>query len=324
MRHNVTTPGGFFVGLGGIAAFCAVAAGVYCWVGKPAASNEFEPQKTALGLTAKSKEKDKQKEIDTLLATAALEYNGGKTPNLNDLEDLRGVVRFREANKSNADSMALLTAKSTVEGKTVLQAAMDSVATEIAAKKPIASEVKVDLLAPAADAPVSMPNFQGGGAKTITFPTPVLSVPAAPEVPKPAASLDKPAENGDNSAAKLESTFQNEPIFAAKLSNFATKLESTFQNEPVSAAKGSNPATNLPLVPAPIKTSEALAPIVPAPNRPPLLNGTSSTDEGQPVCRVRHLAEYSSVALAREVIFSQDERLTFSHKQRPLVCQSIV
>ena len=277
MRHNVTTPGGFFVGLGGIAAFCAVAAGVYCWVGKPAASNEFEPQKTALGLTAKSKEKDKQKEIDNLLATAASEYNGGKTLNLNNLDDLRGVVRFREANKSNADSMALLTAKSTVEGKTVLQAAMESVVTEIAAKKPIASEVKVDLLAPAADAPVSMPNFQGGGAKTITFPTPVLSVPAAPEVPKPAASLDKPAANGDNSATKLSNS-------EAKLSNFAAKIESDSKNEPISAANRNNSATelnksatDLPTSPAPIKTLEAPAPVVPAPNRPPLLNGTSST-----------------------------------------------
>ena len=198
MRHNVTTPGGFFVGLGGIAAFCAVAAGVYCWVGKPAASNEFEPQKTALGLVAKSNEKDKQKEIDTLLAKAANEYNGGKTPNLNNLDDLRGVVRFREAHQSNVDSMALLGAKSTVDGKDVLQAAIDEVVQEVGAKKPIASDVKIDLIAPAADAPVSMPNFQGGGAKTVTFPAPVISAPAAPApvpqtTPSPAPPNAAPA-----------------------------------------------------------------------------------------------------------------------------------
>ena len=185
MRHNVTTPGGFFVGLGGIAAFCAVAAAVYCWVDKPTASNELEPQKTALGLLAKSNEADKQKGINSLLASAAKDYNGGKTPNLDNLDDLRGVVRYREADKSHKEAHALLAAKSTVEGKTVLEAAMSAVVTEIAAKKPAASAVKVDLITPAADAPVSMPNLQGGGAKTITFPTPVISAPPAPAAPAP-------------------------------------------------------------------------------------------------------------------------------------------
>lgn len=213
MRHNVTTPGGFFVGLGGIAVFCAVSVAVYCRVGAPVSSNELEPQKTALGLVAKSNEKDKQKEIDTLLGKAANEYNGGKTPNLNNLDDLRGVVRFREAHKSNVDSMALLTAKSTVEGKTVLQAAMDSVATEIAAKKPAASEVKIDLIAPAADAPVSMPNFQGGGAKTITFPAPVLNPPAAaPEPAKPTSAVPAP-----NRAPLLNGTSSRQSDAAATI-----------------------------------------------------------------------------------------------------------
>ncbi len=193
MRHNVTTPGGFFVGLGGIAAFCAVAAAVYCWVDKPTASNELEPQKTALGLLAKSNETDKQKGIDSLLAAAAKNYNGGKKPNLDNLDDLRGVVRYREARKSDTEAVALLEAKSTVEGKNVLQAAVAAVATEIAAKKPAASAVKVDLITPAADAPVSMPNLQGGGSKTITFPTPVVPVPVAPAASAPAQTDAAPS-----------------------------------------------------------------------------------------------------------------------------------
>jgi hypothetical protein len=167
MRHNVTTPGGFFVGLGGVAAFCAVSFGVYIWVSKPAASNELEPQKTALGLL--SKEKDKQAEIDALLKSAASDYNGGKKINLNDVDDLRGIVRYRESAKSAKDA-ELLAAKSNIEGQSVLQAAIAEVTKEIAAKKPAASTVKVDLMAAPSDAPVSMPNLQGGGTKTMTFP----------------------------------------------------------------------------------------------------------------------------------------------------------
>jgi len=189
MRHNVTTPGGFFVGLGGIAAFCAVSAGVYLWVSKPAASTELEPQKTALGLV--SKEKEKQVEIDALLAAASNDYNGGNKINLNNIDDLRGVVRHREAAKSAKDA-ELLTAKSNVEGKTVLEAAIAQVVTEIAAKKPAASAVKIDLNAPAADAPLSMPNLQGRGTSTMTFPP--ITAPASTTTPAAPATdtLEKP------------------------------------------------------------------------------------------------------------------------------------
>jgi hypothetical protein len=186
MRHNVTTPGGFFVGLGGIAAFCAVSAGVYFWVSKPAASTELEPQKTALGLV--SKEKDKQAEINALLASASNDYNGGKEINLNNIDDLRGVVRHREAAKSAKDT-ELLTGKSNVEGKNVIEAAIAEVVKEIATKKPAASTVKIDLNAPAADAPLSMPNLQGRGTSTMTFPP--IAAPVAPAAPAP-ETLEKP------------------------------------------------------------------------------------------------------------------------------------
>lgn len=192
MRHNVTTPGGFFVGLGGIAAFCAVAVGVYCWGGKPAATNELEPQKLALGLSAKPTEDDKKLSIDTFLSKAATHFNGGKKLNLDNIDDLRGAVRFRESDKSRAEALSLLNANSSIEGKNVLQAAMLEVAKEIASKKPAASTVKVDLIPAAPENPVSMPNLQGGGAHTVTFPqiTPTPTQPA--EAPaKPQASISE-------------------------------------------------------------------------------------------------------------------------------------
>jgi hypothetical protein len=202
MRHNVTTPGGFFVGLGGIAAFCAVAVGVNSIVSTPSQNSELEPQKQSLGLVAKSNETDKQKEIDTLLGKAAAGYNGGKKPNLNNLDDLRGVVRYREAQLSSSDSATVLTAKSTVEGKNVLEAAIAEVAKEIVAKKPAASTVKIDLILPAADAPVTMPNVQGKGANTVIFapiapaaPAPTPAAPApAPPIEKPQASASQPTQ----------------------------------------------------------------------------------------------------------------------------------
>lgn len=202
MRHNVTTPGGFFVGLGGIAAFCAVAVGVNCLVDESTATKELEPQKVSLGLVAKSDEKDKQKEIDGLLASASTAYNGGKQLDLNNIDDLRGVVRFREAQISDADSAAVLSAKSTVEGKTVIQAAIAEIAKEIAVKKPSASTVKIDLIPPPIDAPISMPNVQGKGANTVIFapitaptaPAPSAPAPAAATIEKPQASVAQPAQ----------------------------------------------------------------------------------------------------------------------------------
>ncbi len=272
MRHNVTTPGGFFVGLGGIAVFCAVAAGVSLWVGKPSASKELEPQKTALGLVAKPDDKAKQKEIDKLLTDAAAKYNGVNKPNLDNLDDLRGVVRYREAMKSRTESGAALTAKSTVEGQNVLQAAVAEVVKEIAAKKPAASAVKVDLLPPAADSPVSMPNYQGGGAKTVTFPAPAISVPA-PAAPAPAPAAPAPAPAATTPA----------PVPAAPVPTPAAPAPTA--PEPAPAAPTPPPAAPAPAAPtpapapapaapepAPAPAGTTLAKAAPAPNRPPLLN----------------------------------------------------
>src|SRR5437868_5609491 len=111
---NVTTPGGFFVGLGGIVCFSVVAAIVFFWVKAPATTSELRPQQIALGLRAADDAKGddvkkKEAESSALLQAAAQRYNGGVTPNLDTLEDLRGVIRYREAQKSIAESGKALT-----------------------------------------------------------------------------------------------------------------------------------------------------------------------------------------------------------------------
>ncbi len=268
MRHNVTTPGGFFVGLGGIAAFCAVAAGVYSWVEKPASNSELLPQQKSLGWVVEEDKKAERPKIAAFLEKAANEYNGGKALNLNNLDDLRGVTRFREAHESNVTADALLTAKSTVEGKNVLQAAMAEVSKEIAAKKPAASAVKVDLLPPAADAPVSMPNFQGGGAKTVTFPAPLPVEPA-----KPAAKLessDSTRVNSELGRAHSDSTRVNSELGRAD-------SDSTHVNSELGRADSDSTRVKSEL-PRVLKLSESgltaklATSAAPAPNRPPLLN----------------------------------------------------
>lgn len=270
MRHNVTTPGGFFVGLGGIVAFCAVAVGVYWWVKEPAATNELEPQKTALGFVVKDPNSDegKKKVSDNLnlLADASNKYNGGKALNLNNIDDLRGVVRFREAEKSRKESLVLLAANSTVEGKTVLQAAIAEVVTEIAAKKPVASAAKVDLNPPPEKGPPVMPNLQGGGAYTVTFPIPKAAVPAAtPEVPvapAPAPAAPAPTQPVPPSPAPVPTPPATPPPAPAPAP------------EPTPA-----PAPAAPPAEKPQASISAPAPAlagIPAPNRPPLLNWSDS------------------------------------------------
>src|SRR5688572_8014775 len=105
MRHNVSTPGGFFVGLGGIIAFCVVSSLVYLWVKNPAPSEELRQHQAALGLAAapdasRDEVKKKRAETDVLLEAAAVKYNGGKKPDIDRLAELRGVVRYREAQKA--------------------------------------------------------------------------------------------------------------------------------------------------------------------------------------------------------------------------------
>jgi hypothetical protein len=127
MRTNVTTPGGFFVGLGGIVAFCVVSSLVYLWVKNPAPNTELHPQQAALGLAAapdapRDQVKKKKEETDVLLEAAAAKYNGGVKPNIDRLADLRGVVRYRESQKSLETAEKALTAPSSIHGKTVIAA----------------------------------------------------------------------------------------------------------------------------------------------------------------------------------------------------------
>lgn len=186
MRHNVSTPGGFFVGLGGIVAFCVVSALVYLWVRNPAPNTELRQQQANLGLAAapdadRDTKKQKEKETGALLEAAAVKYNGGDKPNIDNLAELRGVVRYREAQKAAQASEAVLTAASSAQGKTVIALAMEQTAQELAAKKPAPSKVAVAEPAPAdPKALPALPNYSGGGVKTVVFANPNQPAPAAP------------------------------------------------------------------------------------------------------------------------------------------------
>ena len=202
-KVNVTTPGGFFVGLGGIVSFSIVAAVVFLWVKTPAANNELRPQQIALGLRASDDAKSddvakKKADTSALLTAAGYRYNGGVKPDLDNLDDLRGVVRYREAQKSIAEGSKALTDapawKDKAKGEITMPVgmAMKIVADGLKDRKPKASAVKVDMM-PALDpnAAPMMPNAMGGGAKTVIFSDPnavaaPAPAPAAPAVPAPA------------------------------------------------------------------------------------------------------------------------------------------
>ena len=196
---NVTTPGGFFVGLGGIVSFCVVAAAISYWVKSPATNHELRPQQVALGLRAgddaKGEElKKKEAESAALIQDAAQRYNGGVSPDLDKLDDLRGVVRYREALKTIAEADKALTGpaawKDKAKGEVTMPIglAMNVVASGLKDRKPKASAVKVDISpAPDPNAPPMMPNAMGGGAKTVFFPDPnPAPAPAAAPAPAPA------------------------------------------------------------------------------------------------------------------------------------------
>ena len=203
MRHSVTTPGGFFIGLGGIAISLAVAGAVYCWVKSPTKSDELRPQQISLGLVPAADATGaalatKQEETSKLLAAAGEKYNAGKKPNIDKLDDLRGVIRYREAQKSMADAEKVLSVPSSVNGAdgkplTVIAAALEAVAKDIAAKKPAASAVKVDIAPPAQRTmPPPMPNLQNGGVNTVIFADPNAKPVEAPKPAEPAKPADAP------------------------------------------------------------------------------------------------------------------------------------
>ena len=272
---NVTTPGGFFIGVGGVVSFCVVSAVIFIWVSRTPLTDEFRAQQVALGLipgpavTGAEVEKT-NKATESLLHHAKERYNGGKKIDIDQLDDLRGVVRYRESEKSkNEAEKALIGApawKDKAKGEVTMpiEFAMKAVASGMKDRKPKASAIKVDVLPPAdPSAPPMMPNFGGGGVKTVIFADPnAAPVPTAPApapatapatVPAPPAT---PAPPAPASAPAPAATPMPAPVPAPA---------------PATPAAPSNPA------PAPGAASVS-APVTqpvagtPAPNRPPLLN----------------------------------------------------
>ena len=279
-RPNVTTPGGFFVGLGGIVCFCVVAAVLYFWVKSPARNVELRPQQIALGLRAADDAKDedvkkKNAESAALLQAAGHRYNGGVSPDLDKLEDLRGVVRFRESEKSIAEAGKALTGvpawKDKAKGEVTMPIAlaMNVVASGLKDRKPKASAVKVDI-SPALDpsAPPMMPNAMGGGARTVFFADP-NAIPA----PAPAATPAVPAPAGVPAAAATVPAPIPPPI--------ATPVPAPATTPPAAAPPVPAPAAPPATPPAPGASSAATSPgtvavNAPAPARPTLLNWPES------------------------------------------------
>lgn len=197
---NVTTPGGFFIGLGGIVSFCVVAAVVYQWVKSPAPTEDLRAQQVAVGLRAGPDAKGddvkkKDAESDALLAEAAQRYNGGVKPNLDNLDDLRGAVRYREAQKSIAEAGKALQGavawKDKAKGEVTMpiDLAMKAVSTGLKDRKPKPSAVKIDIMPPAdPTAAPMMPNAMLGGARTVFFTDPNPAPVPAPAAPAPAAA----------------------------------------------------------------------------------------------------------------------------------------
>lgn len=270
-KANVTTPGGFFVGLGGIVSFCVVAAAVWWWVKSPSANAELRPQQIALGLRAPDDAKGddakkKAADTDALLKAAAKKYNGGTQPNLDKLDDLRGVIRFRESDKLKTEAeKALIGAvawKDKAKGDVTMpiELAMKAVANNLKDRKPKASAVKVDAL-PVLDpnAAPMMPNAMGGGAKTVIFAdpnAPVESVPTAPSAaPAPTIPAAAPAAPAAPATAPAATPAAPAPAPAA----------------PANPAPAPAPGGASAAVPAPTIAS------IPAPARPALLNWPEST-----------------------------------------------
>ena len=277
-RPNVTTPGGFFVGLGGIVCFCVVAAVLYFWVKSPAKNVELRPQQVALGLHAAPDATGPETE-KTNLRTAALvdaakqRYNGGVSPDLDNLDDLRGVIRYRESEKSKVEGDKALTGppawKDKAKGEVTMpiDLAMAVVANGLKDRKPKASAVKVDI-SPALDpnAPPMMPNAMGGGARTVFFADPnAIPAPAPAPAAAPAATPAVPA-----------------PAGVPAISPAAVPAPApTAPPVPAPAAPPTTPPAAPAPAPAPGASSAATPPATvaataPAPARPTLLNWPES------------------------------------------------
>lgn len=291
---NVTTPGGFFIGLGGIVAFSIVAIVVYQWAKAPVRMFDLRAQQVALGLRAPADAKaedvkKKQAETDALLEAAAHKYNGGTKPDLDKLDELRGVIRFREAQKAAAEAQAALHGaavwKDKAKGEVTLpiEFAMKLVADGLKSREPKASEVKVDMM-PVLDpnsAP-AMPNAMGGGTKTMIFqdpnptPAPAAPAPVAPAAPATAILQAPPAPVNPPAAPTVLSAPEAPAVPAAPA--VVPPAPATPPAPPAPA-----PVTPPSAAPAPADAPNApaqpdqSAATVPAPARPTLLNWPEST-----------------------------------------------
>jgi len=288
-RPNVTTPGGFFVGLGGIVSFCVVAAVVWQWVKKPAPSDELRPQQVALGLRAAADAKiddvkKKDAESAALIAEAAKRYNGGVKPDLDNLDDLRGVVRYREAQKSIAEAGKALHGavawKDKAKGEVTMpiELAMQAVATTLKDRKPKPSAVKVDIFPPAdPTAAPMMPNAMLGGARTVFFADPnavpvvTPALPPAPGTASPAPPAAPPAPSAAPSATPVAPPVT--PV-APPVTPAAPPV--TPVSPPAPPAADPVPPGRAALQAPPTPAASAVPATPPAPDRPPLLNWPES------------------------------------------------
>ncbi len=255
-KANVTTPGGFFVGLGGIVCFSVVALAVYFWVKSPSATTELRSQQVALGLRApddaKPEDAEKKKqETEQFLQEAGNRYNAGVSPDLDKLEELRGVIRYRESKKSIEEGTKSLHGaaawKDKAKGEVTMpiELAMSVVANGLKSRPPKASVVKVDIMpAPDPNAPPMMPNAMGGGARTIFFADPNAPAPVPP------------------SAAPVPSDAPANPAAAAPGAPAGTP-----PTAPPPVAVPKTPPAPAPTVPAP-PTSPATPPAPPSPTNP--------------------------------------------------------
>ncbi len=182
MRHNVTTPGGFFIGLGGIAAFCAASVGVAWWVTTSGPTDDLYEARLATGLAVAkdappADAAKKKTELDATFQSYGYKNSDVKLT----LDQLREIVRKREAAKATKAADDALTALPTWKDKAKgevtmpIQFAMAATAKELPSRKPKASEVKVDILPADPANSRSLPNAGGGGVQTVTFPAPAVN-----------------------------------------------------------------------------------------------------------------------------------------------------
>jgi hypothetical protein len=228
-------------------------------------TGELRAQQVAVGLRSgpdvKGADAEKKNaEVASLLDAAARRYNADRQPDLDRLDDLRGVVRYREAEKSKAENdKALASAvawKDKAKGEVTMpiELAMKVVASGLKDRKPKASAVKLDFMPPIDPkaAPV-MPNTMGGGAKTVIF-----ADPNAPTAPVPAPAVPVPPPPTPPASPQPATPAPAVPV------------------KPATSPPAPAPAAPAPGASAAQPSTSRTAATVPAPNRPPLLNWPES------------------------------------------------